>query len=197
MQPQMTTAEVSSELRWWSAMGYPGGAPDLIAKQGLERSFQRTYHQPSAAFFSQHPALAFDPTLFGELTDSLKDTPEALPVLGPPVSKTLQEAGWALWREQGVPGPLEFFIQHGLYEEMREALGGWEPQAVLNIFPEHADGVVLSSVLWWHHAMRGSDAVVDPQAQALRTLSPLVHQFEIESTVEAHQVKAALGQSSP
>lgn len=193
MHHLMTAEEVSGEVRWWSAMGYPGGAPDLIARQGLERMFQRAYHQPSAEFFARNPDLAFDPTLFGELADHLKDTPEALPILGPPVSPTLREAGWALWRDLGVPGPLEYFIQHGLYAELKEALGGWEPQAVVHIFPEHADGVVLASVLWWHHALRGSDDVPEPQAQALRMISPLVHQFEIESALEAQQVKSALG----
>ena len=192
MQTLITPQEFSSEKRWWSAMGYPGGAPELIVRHDLERVFHETYKQPSTAFFSQHPGYAFDPTLFGELTDRMKDRPRTLPLLGPPVSRALQEAGWALWREQAVPGPLEYFVQHGLYEELQEALGGWEPQAVLEIFPEHVDGVVLSSILWWHHAMRGSDLVIPAKAEALRALSPLVHQYEIESALEAQQVKAKL-----
>lgn len=189
MQSLVTAQEFSSEQRWWDAMGYPGGAPELIARHGLDRRFSEAYKQSSSDFFADNPTYAFDPTLFQELTDWMKDHPRTLPLMGPPVSPALQEAGWACWRDHAVPGPLEFFVQHGLHEELRKALGGWEPQAVLEIFPEHADGVVLSSILWWHHAKdaaSGSNAIMP---QPLRALSPLVHQYEVECAPEASQVK--------
>ena len=185
----ITPQELSAERRWWSAMGYAGGAPELIEKHDLGRVFQETYQQPVASYFQANPELAFDPTLFDEFTGHLRDTPQVLPMLGAPVSETLKEAAALLWRNQGVPGPMEFFVREGLVAELKDALGGWEPQGVLHIFPEHADGVVLCAVLWWHHTLRGhNQAHTDNKLEALNKLSALVHQFEVECALSAAQV---------
>jgi hypothetical protein len=184
----ITPQELSAERRWWGAMGYAGGAPELIEKHGLSRIFQETYHQPVSTYFQEHPEFAFDPTLFDEFTGHLRDVPRVLPLLGAPVSLPLKEAAALLWHTQGVPGPLEFFVKHGLVDELRQALGGWEPQGVLQIFPEHSDGVVLCAVLWWHHSLSQKGQASVNQKAALTALSSLVHQFEVECALSAAQV---------
>lgn len=182
--------EVGAEKRWWSAMGYGGGAPELIEKQKLGRFFHEQYRQSPEQYFNQNPDLMFDPTLFDEMTAHLRNSPDSLPLLGAPVSSTLKEAAYALWRELEVPGPLEFFVQQGLVDEMRETLGGWDPQAILRIFPEHKDGVVLSSILWWSCvALRESDDYAPAKKHALNRLSPLVHQFEVECALSAQGLR--------
>lgn len=182
--------EIGAEKRWWGAMGYSGGAPELIEKQKLERFFRETYNQSPEHYFDQNPGLRFDPSLFDEMTAHLRNVPDSLPLLGAPVSNTLKEAAHALWRTLDVPGPLEFFVQQGLIEEMRATLGGWDPQAILHIFPEHRDGVVLSSILWWSCCgLRESDDYPPAKKHALSLLSPLVHQFEVECAISAQQLR--------
>lgn len=188
----ITPLELSSEHRWWSAMGFPQGAPQLIEQHGLHRRFQETYRQEPVVYFRENPALAYDPTLFDELTNGLKDRPHALPILGPPVSGNLRQTAAALWRQLGVPGPIEFFVQHDLYDDLRQALGGWEPQAVIEVFPEHADGVVLSSIIWWHHALAAAPSSCETTKAALGAISPLVRQYEIEAAQEADMVRSGL-----
>lgn len=190
----ITPEELSAERRWWRAMGYAGGAPELIARHGLEKQFHETYQQKPGEYFGSNPEFAFDPTLFDEFTAHLKSTNPALPMLGAPASKTLQEAAARVWRDLGVPGPLEYFVQAGLDHDLQEALGGWEPQAVLRAFPEHKDGVVLSAILWWHLSLRVQDHNAE-KAAALRPIEPLVHQFEVECALSASQVQASLRQA--